>query len=88
MDPTNVQNLRKNSNANVLQIFAFALQIRLTICSQSPHNMQKIEVRSRSNFFSNFGDFIGPFNPVFHFHFKNINFFEIGPKLTLLSNIF
>ena len=27
MDPTNVQNLRKNSNANVLQIFAFAFLI-------------------------------------------------------------
>ena len=49
--------------------------------------MQKFEVRSRSNFFSNFGDFIGPINPVFHFHFKNIILFEIGPKLTLLSNI-
>ena len=40
------------------------------------------------NFFLNFGDFIDPFNLVFHFHFKNIFFFEIGPKLTLLSNIF
>ena len=50
--------------------------------------MQKFKVRSRSNFFSNFGDFTGSFNPVFHFHFKNINFFEIGPKLTLISNIF
>ena len=50
--------------------------------------MQKFEVRSRSNFLSNFGDFIGPFNPVFHPHFKNINFFEIGPKLTSLTNTF
>ena len=31
MNSTNVQNLRKNSNANVLQIFAFALQIWVTI---------------------------------------------------------
>jgi len=50
--------------------------------------MQKFEVRLRSNFFLNFGDFIDPFNPIFHSHFKNIKFFEIGPKLTLLSNIF
>ena len=29
--------------------------------------------------------FISPFNPIFHFHSKDINFFEIGPKLTFLG---
>ena len=42
---------------------------------------------SHSNFFSNVGDFIGPFNLVFHSHSKNIFFFEIGPILTFLSGI-
>ena len=49
---------------------------------------QKFAVRSRSNFFSNFGHFSSSFNPVFYFHFKNINFFEIGPKLTFLRCFF
>ena len=56
--------------------FRFALTLLLTICSQSAHNVQKFEVRSRSNFFSNFGYFIGPFDPIFHFHFKNIIFLK------------
>ena len=45
---------------------------------------QKFAVRLRLNFFSNFGHLFGPFNPVFYFHFKNLNFFEIGLKLTFL----
>ena len=39
-------------------------------------------------FFSNFGHLFSPFNPVFYFHYKNINFFEIGPKLTFLRCFF
>ena len=38
-----------------------------------------------SNFFSNFWHFICPYNPIFHFHFKNIIFFVIGPKLIFLA---
>ena len=57
-------------------------------CSQYGRQKQKFAVRSRSNFFSNFGDFISSFNPVFCFYFKNINFFEIGPKLTFLRCFF
>ena len=34
---------------------------------------QKFAVRSRSNFFSNFGHLFCPFNPVFYSHFKNTN---------------
>ena len=42
MDPTNVQNLRKNSNANVLQIFAFALQMWVTIWAGKPDDKRNI----------------------------------------------
>ena len=49
---------------------------------------QKFAVRLHSNFFSNFGHFSRPFNPVFYFHFKNIIFFKIGQKLTFLQCFF
>ena len=42
MDSTNVQNLRKNSNANVLQIFAFALQMWLTIWAGKPDDKRNV----------------------------------------------
>ena len=42
MDQTNVQNLRKNSNANVLQIFAFALQMWLTIWARKPDDKRNV----------------------------------------------
>jgi len=62
--------------------------LSLTICNEDGRQKQKFEVRSHSNFFSNFGNFIDSFNLVFHSHFKNIIFFVIGPKLTFLSNVF
>ena len=42
MDPTNVQNLRKFSNANVLQIFAFVLQMWVTIWAGKPDDKGNI----------------------------------------------
>jgi len=39
-------------------------------------------------FFSNFGHFIDPFNPVFYFHFKNIKIFKIGSKSMFLPSFF
>ena len=66
------------------EVFRLHLDLPQLCRSQSAHNMQKFEVRSRSNSFSNLGDFISPFNPVFYSHFKNINFFEIRQKLTFL----
>ena len=42
MDSTNVQNLRKNSNANVLQIFAFALQMWVTIWAGKPDDKRNV----------------------------------------------
>ena len=49
---------------------------------------RKFAVRSRSNFFSNLGHFSISFNPIFYSHFKNIIFFQIGPKLTFLRCFF
>ena len=49
---------------------------------------QKIAVRIRSNFFSNFDHFYSPFNPVFYFELKNIKIFKIEPKLTFLHDVF
>ena len=40
------------------------------------------------DFFSNFEHLFDPFNSIFYFHFKNTNFFEIWPKLTLLRCFF
>ena len=45
-------------------------------------------VRWRSNFFTNFGHFLGSFNPVFYSYFKNIGNFKIGPKLIFLRCFF
>ena len=42
MDQTNVQNLRKNSNANVLQIFVFALQMWVTIWAGKPDDKRNV----------------------------------------------
>ena len=49
--------------------------------SQCGRQKQKFVARWRSNFFSNFGNFIDSFNPVFHFHFKNIFFFWNRTKI-------
>ena len=41
------------------------------------------------DFFSNFGHFIGPFNPVFHFHFKNIYIFFLNwTKIDIFSDCY
>jgi len=45
--------------------------------------MQKFAVCLRLNLFSNFGHFIGPFNPVVYSYFKNKIKFKIGLKLML-----
>ena len=42
MDQTNVQDLRKNWDANVLQIFAFALQMRATIWARKPDDKRNV----------------------------------------------
>jgi len=68
--------------------FSFHLVFRPRLWLTFEEQMEKFAVHSRSNFFSNFGHLFSPFNPVFYFHFKNINFFEIRPKLTFLRCFF
>ena len=42
MDQTNVQNLRKNSNANVLEIHSFALHMWVTIWAGKPDGKRNV----------------------------------------------
>ena len=45
MDPTNVQNFRKNSNVNKLQLFAFALQI---VCNNFKDKSEQTPISSNN----------------------------------------
>ena len=49
---------------------------------------QKFAVCLRSNFYFNFGHFLGLFNPVFYFHFKNIIFFLKSNQNLRFYNVF
>ena len=64
--------------------FSYHLVFRPSLWLTFEGQKQKFAVRSRSNFFSNFGHLFSPFNPVFYSHFKIINYFEIRPKLMFL----